>query len=118
MSRTGLILCSTSQATAEQWGRRQPDWVLVSHHHKRIIIVDLCRPSNVHTAQLLAAAMRKQQAYLPLQEALRFYADQKKPAGPQLAEEGACRQLYGSLTLLRQSCLQPTPATLYLLCCQ
>jgi hypothetical protein len=76
MSRTGLILCSTSQATAEQWGRRQPDWVLVSHNHKRIAIVDLCRPSDVHTAQLLAAAVRKQQAYLPLQEALRFYADQ------------------------------------------
>ena len=76
MSRTGLILCSTSQATAEQWGRRQPDWVLVSHHHKRIAIVDLCRPSDVYPAQLLTAAMRKQQVYLPLQEALSFYSDQ------------------------------------------
>ena len=61
MSKTGLILSSTPQATAEQWGRRQPDWVLVSQHHKRIAIVDLCRPSDVHPDQLLAAAMRKQQ---------------------------------------------------------
>jgi hypothetical protein len=73
MSRTGLILSSTPQATAEQWGRRQPDWVLVSQHHKRIAIVDLCRPSDVHPDQLLAAAMRKD---LPLQEALSFYSDQ------------------------------------------
>jgi hypothetical protein len=76
MLDTGLTLCSTSQATAEQWGRRQPDWVLVSHHHKRIAIVDLCRPSDVHPAQLLAAAVRKQQTYLPLQEALSYYSDQ------------------------------------------
>ena len=41
MSKTGLKICSTPQATAEQWGRRQPDWVLVSQHHKRIAIVDL-----------------------------------------------------------------------------
>ena len=76
MSRTGLVLSSTSHATAEHWGRRQPDWVLVSPHHKRIAIVDLCRPSDVHPDQLLAAAMRKQQTYLPLQEALCFYSDQ------------------------------------------
>ena len=76
MSRTGLVLSSTSHATAEHWGRRQPDWVLVSPHHKRIAIVDLCRPSDVHPDQLLAAAMRKQQTYLPLQEALSFYSDQ------------------------------------------
>ena len=75
MSHTGLLLCSTSQATAEQWGRRQPDWVLISHHHKRIAIIDLCRPSDVHPAQLLAAAIRKQKVYLPLQEALRHYSD-------------------------------------------
>jgi hypothetical protein len=36
----------------------------------------VCRPSDVHPAQLLAAAMRKQQVYLPLQEALSFYSDQ------------------------------------------
>lgn len=76
MSKTGLKICSTPQATAEQWGRRQPDWVLVSQHHKRIAIVDLCRPSDVHPDQLLAAAMRKQQTYLPLLEALSYYSDQ------------------------------------------
>ena len=76
MANTGLILRSTSHATAEQWGRRQPDWVLISQHHKRIAIVDLCRPSDVHPAQLLAAAMRKQQTYLPLLEALSYYSDQ------------------------------------------
>ena len=76
MSSKGLILCSTFQATAEQWGRLQQDWVLVSYHHKRIAVVDLCRPSDVHPAQSLAAAMRKQQTYLPLQEALTYSSDQ------------------------------------------
>ncbi len=76
MSNTGLVLCLTPQATAEQWGRRQPDWVLVSQHHKRIAIADLHRPSDVHPAQLFAAAMCKQQTYLPLQDALHYYSDQ------------------------------------------
>ena len=77
MSRTGLVLSSTSHATAEHWGRRQPDPMgsgVASSQTDRI--VDLCRPSDVHPDQLLAAAMRKQQAYLPLQEALSFYSDQ------------------------------------------
>jgi hypothetical protein len=76
MVNTGLTLRSTPQVTAEQLGRRQPDWVLVSQHHKRIAVVDLCRPSDVHSAQLLAAAMRKQQKYLPLLEALSYYSEQ------------------------------------------
>ena len=76
MAKTGLILRSTPQATADQWGKRQPDWVLISQHHQRIAIVDLCRPSDVHPAQLLAAAMRKQQTYGPLQEALGQYTEQ------------------------------------------
>ena len=46
------------------------------HHHKRIAHVDRGRPSDVHPDQLLVAAMRKQQAYLPLQEELSFYSDQ------------------------------------------
>lgn len=75
MANTGLTLRPTPQFTAEQWGRRQPDWVLVSQHRKRIAIVDLCRPSDVHPAQLLAAAMRKQQTYLPLLEALSYYSE-------------------------------------------
>jgi hypothetical protein len=76
MANTGLTLRPTPQFTAEQWGRRQPDWVLVSQHHKRIAVVDLCRPSDVHPAQLLAAAMRKQQTYLPLLDALSYYSEQ------------------------------------------
>ena len=76
MATTGLVLRSTPLATADQWGRRQPDWVLISAHHQRIAIVDLCRPSDVHPAQLLAAAVRKQQSYGPLQEALGHYTEQ------------------------------------------
>jgi len=70
MVKTGLILCPTSTTTIAQLGRRQPDWILVSDEHKKIAIVDLCRPSDVHHAQLLAAAIRKQQVYQPLVEAL------------------------------------------------
>ncbi len=76
MARTGLILRPTSQATIDQLGRRQPDWLLISELHKKIAIVDLCRPSDVHPAQLLAAAIRKQHAYGPLEEALSSYANQ------------------------------------------
>ena len=75
MSRTSLVLQPTSSATTDQLGRRQPDWVLVSETHKRIAIVDLCRPSDTSPAQLLAAAMRKQHAYSSLVETLRYYAD-------------------------------------------
>jgi len=76
MANTGLMLRPTPQFTAEQWGRRQPDWVLVSQQRKRIAIVDLCRPSDVHPAQLLTAAIRKQQTYLPLLDALSHYSEQ------------------------------------------
>ena len=75
MSRTSLVLQSTSSATVDELGRRQPDWVLVSESLQRIAIVDLCRPSDMSPAQLLAAALRKQDAYGPLVEALRYYAD-------------------------------------------
>jgi hypothetical protein len=69
------VLQSTSSATADELGRRQPDWVLVSESLKRIAILDLCLPSDTSPAQLLAAAMRKKDAYCPLVEALRYYAD-------------------------------------------
>jgi hypothetical protein len=52
MARTGLVLQSTSSATADELGLRQPDWVLVSESRKRIAIVDLCQPSDTSTAQL------------------------------------------------------------------
>ncbi len=40
----------------------------MSEEHKKIAIVDLCHPSEVHQAQLLAAAMLKQQTCQPLVE--------------------------------------------------
>ncbi len=69
MAKTGLVLRSTSLADVDQLGRRQPDCILVSEVHKKIAIVDLCRPSDVHQAQLLAAAIRKQQTYQHLWKA-------------------------------------------------
>jgi hypothetical protein len=49
---------------------------LVSEEYKKIAIVDLCRPSDVHHAQLLTAAMRKQQTYHALVEGLGHYTEQ------------------------------------------
>ncbi len=63
MAKTGLVLRSTSLADVDQLGWRQPGWILVSEVHKKIAIVDMSRPSDVHQAQLLAAAIRKQQTY-------------------------------------------------------
>ena len=64
--RTGLTLRSNPQATADQLGHRQPDWIAISAVQKRIAIMDLCHPSDVLPTQLLAAALRKQHAYNPL----------------------------------------------------
>jgi hypothetical protein len=74
MAKTGIILRSSSliDDDVDQLGRRQPDWILVSTVHKRIAIVDLCHPSDIHQAQLLVAAIRKQQAYQPLVEGLSY----------------------------------------------
>ena len=44
--------------------------------HKRIAIIDLCRPSDVHKDQLEAAATLKQDGYTPLIRALDFYTTQ------------------------------------------
>ncbi len=63
MSLTGLVLQSTFSATADELGLQQQDRVLVSESLQRIAIVDLCLPSDTSPAQLLAAAMRKQDAY-------------------------------------------------------
>ena len=56
--------------------RWQPDWVAISQNHKRIAIIDLCRPSDVHREQLHAAALRKQERYSPLIYALDYYISQ------------------------------------------
>jgi hypothetical protein len=76
MARTGLVLRLPTMATVDQLGRRQPDWVLVSHELKRIAILDLCLPSDVIPYQLLMAAKRKQNAHEPVKEALSYYRDQ------------------------------------------
>ena len=76
MGRTGLTLRPISQATTEQMSHLQPNWVLISSEGKKIAIVDLNSPSDVHPAQLLAAAVRKQQTYSCLEEALSSYIDQ------------------------------------------
>jgi hypothetical protein len=48
----------------------------VSHELKKIAIVDLCRPSDLHPEQLKAAAIRKQDRYAPLVLALCHYFDE------------------------------------------
>ena len=75
MAKTGLILRSSDSSSltaddVDQLGRRQPDWILLSKEAKRIAIIDLCRPSDIHQTQLQAAAIRKQQTYQPLVEGL------------------------------------------------
>ncbi len=59
---------TTDQDSEQDLGRWQPDWILVSSELKKIAILDLCRPSDVHPEQLIAAAIRKQDGYSPLVE--------------------------------------------------
>ena len=85
MAETGLVLRSIPQAAADQRGKLQPGpdiqasptdseiglgffFASKTQCHQQIAIVDLCRPSDAHPAQLLAAAMLKQQTYGPFQE--------------------------------------------------
>ena len=53
--------------------RWQPDWVAISYAHKRIAIIDLCRPSDAYGDQLDTAATLKQDGYSPLLCALDSY---------------------------------------------
>jgi hypothetical protein len=78
MAKTGLILRSSSLIAddVDQLGWQQPDWILVSKDAKRIAIIDLCRPSDIHQTQLQAAAIRKQQAYQYLVGGLSYYTEQ------------------------------------------
>ena len=50
--------------------------VAISHVHKRIAIIDLCRPSDVYKEQLHTAALRKQEGYSPLIYALYYHINQ------------------------------------------
>ncbi len=72
VAKTGALI----DDDVDRLGRRQLDWILESKEHKRIASVDLCRPTDVHQTQLLAAAIRKQTAYRPLVEGLSFYTEQ------------------------------------------
>jgi hypothetical protein len=74
-AKTALVH-STPLADVDQLGRRQPDWILVSEVHTNIAIVDLSCPSDVHQAQQLVAAIRKQQTYQPLVDGLSYYTEQ------------------------------------------
>ena len=56
--------------------RWKPDWVAISHAHKRVAIIDLCRPSDAYGDQLEAAATLKQDGYSPLLFALDIYTKQ------------------------------------------
>ncbi len=48
----------------------------ISYAHKRVAIIDLCRPSDAHEDQLESAATLKQDGYSPLLSALDFYTKQ------------------------------------------
>ena len=51
------VVDSSGECDLQRW---QPDWVAISYVHKRMAIIDLCRPSDVHEDQLEAAATLKQ----------------------------------------------------------
>jgi len=54
-------------------GRLQPDLVAISWPRRRIAIIDISRPSDVYTGQLLSAHDRKKTSYQPLLHALQDY---------------------------------------------
>ena len=68
-----VVADSAGECDLQRW---RPDWVAISYDHKRIVIIDLCRPSDVHEDQLEAAATLKQDGYSPLIRALDFYPTQ------------------------------------------
>ena len=61
-----------AQVSVARW---QPDWVLISSAAKKITVLDLCRPSDIHKEQLIVAISRKQWSYRPLKEALGHYSE-------------------------------------------
>ncbi len=56
--------------------RWRPNWVAISYAHKRIAIIDLCRPSDAYGDHFEAAATLKQDGHSPLLLALDFYTKQ------------------------------------------
>ena len=67
------VVNTSGECDHQRW---QPDWVAISYVHKRIAIIDLCRPSDVHEDQLEVAATLKQDGCSPLIRALDFYTKQ------------------------------------------
>ena len=67
------VVSTSGECDLQRW---QPDWVAISYVHKRIAIIDLCRPSDVHEDQLEVAATLKQDGCSPLIRALDFYTKQ------------------------------------------
>ena len=64
---------ATGECDLKRW---QPDWLAISYAHKRIAIIDLCRPSDAYGDQLDTAATLKQDGYSPLLCALDSYTKQ------------------------------------------
>ena len=88
MGKTGLCLELVSAACMEAAGRQlpdhhndmvsvdrlQPDLVIVSRALKKIGLVEVCRPTDEFSEQLIAAETRKMRTYAPLLDALRSYS--------------------------------------------
>ncbi len=88
MGKTGLCLELVSAVCMEAAGRQlpehhadmvsldrlQPDLVMVSRTLKKIGLVEVCRPMDEFSEQLIAAETRKVRTYAPLLDALRSYA--------------------------------------------
>ena len=68
-----FVADSAGECDLQRW---QPGWVTISFDHKRIAIIDVCRPSDVHKDQFEVAATLKQDGYHPLIRALDFYTTQ------------------------------------------
>ena len=77
MARAGRKISDAERATGlvnvARLGRLQPDFVTLSSADKRLAILDLCRPSDIHVDQLVTAYTRKDISYTPLVDALFYY---------------------------------------------
>ena len=56
-------------------GRWQPDFILISQERTRIAILEVTRPSDMLTAQLVTAYQAKRTKYAPIIPALQYYSD-------------------------------------------
>jgi len=56
-------------------GRWQPDFILISQERARIAILEVTRPADILTAQLVTAYNTKKSKYAPILPALQYYSD-------------------------------------------